>query len=605
MTLIFRSHTAMLLTLMLGCVLWGAVGSTNAQKRTSFTRSRLDTSSKRISAIESDSSLASSELTFTEVSITAGLGMPGMETNAVAWGDYDNDGDPDLYFANNGVNRLFRNDGNDVFTDVTTLTGTGDPGNSRGVAWGDFDNDGNLDLYVANDQGQLDVLYRNDGDDGIAGQTKFSNITLAAGTTITDGAGGVTLLDFNRDGLLDIFLAGYGDDVLYRNISDFQFAPETMYSESQQSIHLGFGAVASDVDGDGWTDIFVSDQNGGPSRLYMNEQGSLIDRAAAIGLLIEGYGNGVIALDYDRDSRMDLYWGTWPGEDRNRYRNKLMRNLGNGAFTNVGAQSLVSDANGWAMGANAADVNNDGWIDFFLANGQSGNTSSSVLFLNNGDGTFSDGTSSLGLSGGDHRGVAFADYDGDGDMDLCLTGGTLETTRLFRNDLNSSDHWLDVELTGRESNHASIGARVSVTIGTDVLVQEISGGAGLGSQNSARLHFGLGQAQFVESVQIRWPNGQLQEQLDVSVDQVLEIKEPLTSADLNNDGVVDVEDLLILLTAWGDCPDCNADVDSDDRVTVFDLLFILSSYGDIVEEVQEVDIFPAPEAGWTNFTPSA
>ena len=155
----------------------------------------------------------------------------------------------------------------------------------------------------------------------------------------------------------------------------------------------------------------------------MNEQGTLIDRASDLGLLVEGIGRGVIAFDYDRDARMDLYWGTWPGDDRILIQNKLLRNLGNGAFANVGPTSLVTDSSGWAMSANAADVNNDGWNDFFLANGQSSGNSSSVLFLNNQDGTFAYGTSILDLSPGDHRGVAFADYDADGDMDLCLTGG--------------------------------------------------------------------------------------------------------------------------------------------------------------------------------------
>ena len=158
-------------------------------------------------------------------------------------------------------------------------------------------------------------------------------------------------------------------------------------------------------------------------------------------------------------------------------------------------------------------------------------------------------------------------------------GGPLESTRLFRNDLNTSDHWLDLELIGRDSNTASIGARVSVTLPGGILVQEVSGGAGLGSQNMARLHFGLGQTPLVESVQIRWPNGHQQEQFDVSVDQVLTIKEPLSSHDVNFDGVVDVMDMLVLLGDWGDCADCLTDFDSDDRVTVLDLVAILSQFG--------------------------
>jgi len=148
----------------------------------------------------------SATIRFTDVTAVAGVALPGLTTESVAWGDYDNDGDEDLYLTNDGPNRLFRNDGNDRFTDVTVAAGVGSIAFSVGAAFGDLDNDGDLDLYVVNFQRGLDILYRNEGPVGADRSWVFTDVTLQAGTVIERSSRGVALLDFDRDGLLDIYV---------------------------------------------------------------------------------------------------------------------------------------------------------------------------------------------------------------------------------------------------------------------------------------------------------------------------------------------------------------------------------------------------------------
>jgi len=462
-------------------------------------------------------------LRFTDVTGVAGVGLEGLTTESVAWGDYDNDGDEDLYLTNDGPNRLFRNDGNDRFTDVTATARVGSAAFSVGAAFGDLDNDGDLDLYVVNFQRGLDVLYRNDGPVGPNGSHVFTDVTGPAGTVIERSSRGVALLDFDRDGLLDIYVMSIGANVLYWNQGNLTFV-DLAAQAGVQAPATGVGVVASDVDGDGWLDIFTGNRSFDPNRLFLKDTVGFVDVTLESGIFATGLGMGVISFDYDNDLDFDLYWTVWPGEGR-PVPNALYRNEGAGGFVDVAAGTGTQDPLGWGISVGAGDIDNDGWMDFLVTNGFSPTSSPNVLFRNRGNGTFEDLTAALGGGRFDGRGVAFADYDNDGDLDVIVTAGASATTRLWRNDSTHGHHWLTLRLVGTVSNRSAVGARVEVQTPLRTTVQEVSGGAGRGNQNSLPLEFGLGTAEQVLRVAIRWPSGLVQVLENLAVDQILTVVE--------------------------------------------------------------------------------
>jgi hypothetical protein len=465
----------------------------------------------------------SGAIRFTDVTDVAGVALPGLTTESVAWGDYDNDGDEDLYLTNDGQNRLFRNDGNDRFTDVTATAGVGDTAFSVGAAFGDLDNDGDLDLYVVNFQRGLDVLYRNEGPVGADGSWVFRNVTLQAGTVVERSSRGVALLDFDRDGLLDIYVMSIGANILYWNQGNLTFV-DLAAQAGVQAPATGVGVVASDVNGDGWPDIFTGNRSGDPNRLFLKDTVGFVDVTFQAGIFATGLGMGVISLDYDNDLDFDLYWTTWPG-DGPPVPNAFYRNEGGAFFVDVAAETGTLDPLGWGISAGTGDIDLDGWMDFFVTNGFSPASSENVLYRNRRDGTFEDVTGVIGGGGFDGRGVAFADYDNDGDLDVIVTAGAGAATRLWRNDSTHGHHWLTLRLLGTISNRSAVGARVEVQTPLRTTVQEVSGGAGRGNQNSLPLEFGLGTADRVVRITVRWPSGLVQVLENVAVDQLLTVVE--------------------------------------------------------------------------------
>jgi hypothetical protein len=510
-------------------------------------------------------------LVFTDVTDVAGVALPGTLTESVAWGDYDGDGDPDLYLTNEGANRLFRNDGNDTFVDVTATAGVGAPGFSVGAAFGDLDNDGDLDLYVVQFGEGSDQLYRNDGPIGAGGEHVFTDVAASAGTTIERSSRGVAMLDFNEDGLLDIYVMSIGANMLYQNQGDLQFV-DMAAALLVEATATGVGVVCSDVDNNGWIDIFTGNRSGDPNRLFMNQDGHFLDITGGAGITAVGLGMGVLAFDYDNDLDMDLYWTTWP--DKDMVPNALYENIDGSSFIDRAAESGTEDVTGWGISCNAGDVDNDGWQDFFVTNGFSVTTTPNVLFHNQQDGTFDDVTSVLGGAAFDGRGVAFSDYDGDGDLDLCVTADVDDDTKLWRNDSITSHHWVRVELLGRKSNWSAIGSRIEVTAGGVTTVQEVSGGAGRGSFNDHPVEFGLGATETIEQSVVRWPNGYLQTLADVPVDSVVKLIE----IDIAGGPEISTEDLLFLLSEWGETNSA-ADLDDDGIVATSDLLVLLANWG--------------------------
>jgi hypothetical protein len=233
---------------------------------------------------------------------------------------------------------------------------------------------------------------------------------------------------------------------------------------------------------------------------------------------------GVISFDYDNDLDFDLYWTAWPG-DGAPVPNAFYRNQGGAGFVDVAAETNTLDPMGWGISAGIGDIDLDGWMDFFVTNGFSPASSANVLFRNRRDGAFEDVTEVIGGGRFDGRGVAFADYDNDGDVDLIVTSGDTATTRLWRNDSPTVHRWLTLKLIGTTSNRSAIGARVEVETPIRTTVQEVSGSAGRGNQNSLPLEFGLGVADMVLRVTIRWPSGLIQVIENVAVDQFLTVVE--------------------------------------------------------------------------------
>ena len=464
-------------------------------------------------------------ITFTDVTTEMNAAAPGYGT-AVAWGDYDGDGDLDLYVVNLGpvppgggeANVLLRNDGS-TFTDVTVETGVGDAGPGVAAAWADFDNDGDLDLFVSNRPGN-NALYRNDG----AGH--FQDVAATAGVTDPTGYGeGAAWADDDRDGLVDLYVANYTGapgqpNRLFRNLDGIHFDD---VASARQVAHTGNGeGIAwADFDNDGDLDLYVANA-GGTNVLFQRQDDGTFDDVTTQ-MHVGGGSNsfGVAWGDYDNDGWLDLYVAQQGA-------NKLYRNLGGTDFADATAEAGVGGTR-WGLGCAWGDYDNDGDLDLHVANADiTPYDPADVLYRNEGGApvTFSDVTALAGVTNTlDARGNAWGDFDDDGDLDLYVVNqGAGQPNRLFRND-GGSDHWLAVGLIGRVSNRAGIGARVTVT--SDVAqIREISGGSGFASQDSLPAEFGLGDWSGPVTVTVSWPSGIHSELTGVTTDRFITVTEP-------------------------------------------------------------------------------
>jgi enediyne biosynthesis protein E4 len=433
-----------------------------------------------------------------------GRGVTVSGANGASFADYDNDGDVDLVIVRDGSDVLLRNDGSGRFVDVSTEAGIGDD-DRRGISasWGDFDADGYVDLYVtnymqctgpwdteeeiiANVGYYADTLYRNNGDG------TFSDVSRWLGEADTNGAGfAATWFDYNDDNRLDLYLA-----------NDF-----VGVSPDHNHLWRNDGPAA-----DGWKFTDVSDETG--TAFWMNSMG--------------------IALgDVERDGDLDLALS-------NITANKLVRNDG-GAFVEdlaagIGRPLQQADVESVTWGGGFHDLNLDGWEDLYFAAGNFAGVPTvgeqpNELFVNPGaDEPFHDVSAATGADDPDNsKGVAFADYDGDGRMDLFVVnqGGA---PRLLRNVTPmDGSHWLQVDTVGTVSNRDGCGARVVARTGDAVLTRQVScGSTSVASGNQTTVHFGLGSADVVDELEILWPSGTRQRLTDVSVDQLVVVEEDRT-----------------------------------------------------------------------------
>ena len=435
---------------------------------------------------------------FTDVTQQAGL-------NASGWGqgvcvaDYDNDGHRDFYLTTYGRNLLYRNNGDGTFQETGAEVGVADPRWSTNCAFGDYDRDGYVDLYVANyvrfDEG---VVPRRGEID--------TPTCLYMGAPVLCGPRGL-------DG---------EPDRLYRNNGDGTFSDVTAAARIEGPGQYGLGVVFSDFDNDGWPDIYVANDSV-PNLLFRNSRnGSFEEMGLISGTALSQTGDaqagmGLAVGDYDGNGLFDIFVTNFALDT-----NTLYQNVGDMFFFDMTAQSGASQAShpylGWGTGF--ADLDNDGWLDLFVTNGHIYPSVDDLdggmrylqpkqIYHNLGDGTFGEIAGALQgdlLTAKSSRGTAFGDYDNDGDIDV-IAINLNDRPSLYRNEGGNLGHWIGFRLVGDSSNRDAIGARVEIDVGPRTQVAEVRSGGSYLSHNDLRVHFGLGEAERVEAIRVRWPNG--------------------------------------------------------------------------------------------------
>ncbi len=502
--------------------------------------------------------------------------MPG----GVAMFDYDGDGREDLFFVNGAHlrdpmpesatpdksdpkywNRLYHNNGDGTFTDVTKKAGLQGYGYGMGVAVGDYDNDGHPDLYVTNFG--RNILYHNNGDG------TFNEVTQKAGVAAGGWSSGAAFIDYDRDGRLDLFVARYLDwdfsknlpcgapekgqraychpDIfksvsylLYHNNGDGTFSDVSAKSGIAGVPGRGLGVAINDYDRDGWPDLLVANDAMAEQLFHNNRDGTFSETGLQAGVAYDENGHafsgmGVAFEDYDNDGWPDVFI-----DDLANQKYALFRNV-KGTFQYVSGQSGIArytmPHSGW--GAGLIDYDNDGWKDLFVAQSHVMDNVKyfqpnvrylePLLLLRNLGGRFVDVSAQGGAEFGSvhaARGAAFGDVDNDGNIDVvisCLDGKPI----LLHNRGISHHHWLTMNTIGTISNRDGIGARVHLITGSGAnQYATVSPAGSYLSANDKRVHFGLGDEHSVRLVEIAWPSGVIQEIKNPPIDHIVTITEP-------------------------------------------------------------------------------
>ncbi len=461
-----------------------------------------------------------------------------------AWLDFDGDGDQDLFSVGiQSTHALYRNEGQGQFEDVTLLWGLDDSRGGWGGAAADFDNDGDADLFVTRDAWEgaaANSLYRNE-------DNRFVDVAQRAGIDEAQASFTAAWGDVDLDGYLDLYVANGvigdgGRNNLWYNQRDGTFVDIGQASgtaDSSKTIGTAFG----DYDGDGYLDLYVVNI-GTPNRLYHNgTDGTFVDRADQTGVIfpLEG-GYVTFFFDFNNDGQLDLFASTmsafedvlnsWvEGRAIEPNRPFLYLNNGDGTFADIAVPAGLGRSFG-SMGIGLGDVDNNGFPDIYLANGgpEMYRLEPNALFLNQGDGRFVEVTSAAGVGNlGKGHGATFADFDADGDIDLYAgLGGHYDAdvwpNSLYRND-GPVGNYLGLKLVGTASNRDAIGARVVVYCEDRQVHGQVASGYGFGSSNALALHLGLGRADQVERLEVRWPSGKGQIWEGVPANRLLRIVE--------------------------------------------------------------------------------
>ncbi len=452
--------------------------------------------------------------TFTDVTWEAGIRTDGWGMG-ICVADYDNDGYRDFYLTAYGPNVLYRNLGDGTFADVSATAGVADRRWGTNCAFGDYDRDGNLDLYVANYVDFDDTIVPRRGEDE---DCRYLGAAIFCGPLGLRGE----------------------PDVLFRNGGDGRFADVTSEAGIEDPGYYGFGVVFSDLDNDGWLDIYVAN-DAVPNLLFHNQRDGTFEEIGLLsGTALDETGQpqsgmGLDSGDYDQDGDIDLFVTNFA-----RDTNTLYENRGGMFFVEATARAQMAETSprflGW--GTAFVDLDNDGLQDIFVANGHvypeiahlnvgQDYAQRKEVYRNLGEGRFDEVALVIGgvlAEGRSARGLAFADIDNDGDRDAVAININ-DRPSLYRNEGGSRNHWLTMRLEGTRGNRDAIGARIEAEVGGATRVAEVRSGGSFLSHNGMRVHLGLGTATFVDRLRIRWPNGDTEEWTDVEGDRFIAIRE--------------------------------------------------------------------------------
>lgn len=495
----------------------------------------------------------------------------------VAVFDYNNDGLLDIFFTNGAAipsleksdpsywNRLYRNNGDGTFTDVTESSSVKGIGYSMGAAAGDYDNDGFVDLYVAGVN--RNQLFHNNGDGTFTDVTEKAHVTgtvegIGKAWSVTAG-----WFDYNNDGLLDLLVINYLNydiktartcptfgvpaycspndfqgtpEILYRNNGDGTFTDVSRQSHISQYVGKGMGVAFGDYDGDGFTDIFVSNDTYQNFLLHNNGDGTFTDAAMLAGVQYNESGKNMAGMgadfrDLDDDGKPDIFQTSMFGDSF-----QLYHNVGEGQFQDISAASSLTlfSSRLTAWGTGIFDFDNDGRKDLFTADAEILDTSMKIshrpfplpnsLFHNRGDLTLEDWSTRVGADFAKpmaHRGAGFGDFNNDGKLDIVVSviNGP---PQLLMNRGSNANHWIILKLVGTKSNRDGLGTKVKITAAHRPQFNAATTAVGYNSSSDKRVHFGLGEATVVDTIELAWPSGIKQVLTNVKADQVLTVTEP-------------------------------------------------------------------------------
>ncbi len=478
--------------------------------------------------------------------------------------DYDNDGDLDIYFVNGAIqtdnpanraqpNTLYRNNGDGTFTDVTEEAGVGSTAYGTGATVADYDNDGDLDLYVTN-FGE-DQLYQNNGDG------TFTDVTTHTGVGNPNWGTSCAFADVDNDGHLDLYVANYAvyapendirceergvhvycgphaypavHDTFYKNNGNGTFTDmSNLFRSSDLHPQHGLGVTFGDYDTDGDIDLYVANDQD-PNFLFQNNgNGNFLEVALFSGVCYndmgkEEAGMGTDFGDYDNDGRLDLTVSNYQTETNTVYHNHDGTFFTDNTITS-GIAEVTHGYLGW--GIRFFDYDNDGHQDIFVANGHLMDNITvlekhvrypqrNLLFRNGGDGTFVNVTSEIdGLALEKvSRGAAVGDYDNDGDLDILVTNCN-QRPDLLQNVVGNQNNWIQIQVVGQKSNRSGIGARIKIVTETHIQYREVQSGGSYLSFHDLRTHFGVGKAEQIERLEIRWTSGHIDRETHLPVNR--------------------------------------------------------------------------------------